>query len=52
MQKALHKHACAICNDFKGFLDEKREIFFLFFFALNIDCGYTFEPPHRNGANR
>ena len=24
---------------------------FLFFFAQNIDCGYTLEPPHWGGSN-
>ena len=26
-------------------------IFFFFFFAQNIDCGYTLEPPRRGGSN-
>ena len=25
--------------------------FFLYFFAQNIDCGYTLEPPRRGGSN-
>ena len=28
----------------------KKKIFFLFF-AQNIDCGYTLEPPRRGGSN-
>ena len=28
---------------------KKNDIFL--FFAQNIDCGYTLEPPHRGGSN-
>ena len=34
---------------FENFSRTKR-IFFLFF-AQNIDCGYTLEPPRRGGSN-
>ena len=27
------------------------DIFLFFFFAQNIDCGYTLEPPRRGGSN-
>ena len=50
---AIRKHAHAT---FRKFLVVKMKIFdgFFFFifniFALNIDCGYTLEPPHRGGG--
>ena len=30
-------------------LDEKKDI--ILFFAQNIDCGYTLEPPQLGGSN-
>ena len=35
---------------FENFI-RKNWIFFLFFSAQNIDCGYTLEPPRRGGSN-
>ena len=29
----------------------KKFDIFLFFFAQNIDCGYTLEPPRQSGSN-
>ena len=31
------------------FCQKNLDIFLIF--AHNIDCGYTFEPPHRGGSN-
>ena len=49
MFHTLCKHACAIYNNISrllkcSFSDEKFVRFFLSF-AVNIDCGYTLEPP-------
>ena len=53
-EKALRKHAHAINRDFKVVkIENFRWIFFNIFliFAQNIDCGYTLEPPRRDGSN-
>ena len=48
---SLRKHAHAIYSNISRLLkckfsDEKLKYFFSFFLLLNIDCGYTLEPPH------
>ena len=49
------KHVHAIYRKIFGSKTEnfqwKKMIFFSFFFAQNIDCGYTLEPPRRGGSN-
>ena len=29
----------------------RKNLIFFLFFAQNIDCGYTLEPPRRGGSN-
>ena len=52
---SLRKLAHAIYRDIFCFI-KKLKIFSLkiliFFFAQNIDCGYTFELPRRGGSNK
>ena len=37
---------CMKFHDASLYFQMKNGINFLFFFAQNIDCGYTLEPPH------
>ena len=51
---SIQKHVHVIYSNIHGYKNEnfrlKIVIFFLFF-AQNIDCEYTLEPPQRGGSN-
>ena len=36
----------------ENFQIKNSDIFFLYSFAQNIDCGYSLEPPRRGGSNK